>query len=310
MRASVVVNPLAGGRRGAGFDPGATRTLVSRLAADAGLTADVRISDRAGGVRLCVEAAVQAGADLVVAWGGDGTVNEAASVLAGSGVALGIVPAGSGNGLARELRIPRAPARALQIAFAGRVAPIDAGLVGDRLFVNVAGFGFDARIARRFNASGAARGFLRYVRWTVAEAFAYEPRHYAVTWDDGRFDGTALFIVFANSRQFGNGARIAPEARLDDGRLELVVVRPTSPVRDLWRARRLFTGTLSRDPGVVRASLAAAAVGSGEGLEGHVDGESLDEAAGVQVRVWPGALRVCGGPSSQSENPSPVRPPV
>lgn len=302
MHVSVVVNPLAGGRAVDRFDRAGTATLIARVAACAGVTADLRVSDRAGGVRTCAKAAVAAGADMVIGWGGDGTVNEVASVLAGTTVSLGIVPVGSGNGLARELGIPRRPADAMRLAFDHQVRRLDVGRVGERPFVNVAGFGFDAHVARRFNQSGAARGFVRYVKWTIAEAFRYRPRQYVVTWDDGRFEGTALFVVVANSRQFGNGARIAPRARVDDGRLDLVVVRPTMPLRDLWRSRRLFTGTIEQDAGVVSARVTHVTV-EGDDLLGHVDGETIQPGRSATVRVWPHALDVCGRPSSMVGTP-------
>lgn len=305
MHVSVVVNPLAGGRPVDRFNRHAVEVLLARVAACAGASVDLRVSDRPGGVRTCTESALAAGADVVVGWGGDGTVNEVASVLAGTRVALGIVPVGSGNGLARELGIPRRPVEALRLVCERRLARLDVGRVDGRLFVNVAGFGFDAYVARRFNESGSARGLVRYVRWTVSEVFRYRPRHYTVTWDGGRFDGTALFVVCANSRQFGNGARIAPQALIDDGCLDLVVITPSTPLSDLWRARRLFTGTIGRDPGVVVARVTEATV-AGEGIDGHVDGETLPPRNSSTIQVWPGALDVCRGPI-ESRRPSHVR---
>jgi diacylglycerol kinase family enzyme len=169
VRVTVVANPVAGGRR---FDRAGVEALVSRVAAESGLRADLHITRGPGDGKQRAREALDSGTDLVVAWGGDGTVSEVAAVLAGTQVPLGIVPVGSGNGLARELAVPRRRTEeALRIAFARRVRAIDVPMLGDRAFVNVAGFGFDAKIAEKFNAQGCARGFTRYIGFTMAELF-------------------------------------------------------------------------------------------------------------------------------------------
>jgi YegS/Rv2252/BmrU family lipid kinase len=292
VHAAVVVNPRAGGRRADRFDRRAVETLVARVAACAGVTGSVLVTERPRHACDCARRALDEGADLVIAWGGDGTVNEVASVLVGTEVPLGLVPAGSGNGLARELRTPRKAAHALQVAFDRRTRAIDVGELGDRVFVNVAGLGFDAQVAWRFDERGARRGLRNYVRLTLAEIRRYVPNRYDVRWEGGSFAGAALIVAFANSRQYGNGACIAPGARLDDGQLDLVIVRATSPLRDLWRARRLFTRSLAQDPGVVAAGFGEAAVEGDPGQLAHVDGEPLEAPGGFVVRVRPAALRV------------------
>jgi YegS/Rv2252/BmrU family lipid kinase len=294
----VVVNPRAGGRRSTAFDRRAVETLVSRAAACAGVTASVLVTERPRHACDCARRALDEGADLVIAWGGDGTVNEVASKLVGSTVPLGVVPAGSGNGLARELRTPRQPAGALQVAFARRTRAIDVGELGDRVFVNVAGLGFDAQVAWSFDERGARRGLRNYVRLTLAEIRRYAPRPYDLRWESGSFAGPALIVAFANSRQYGNGACIAPHARLDDGQLDLVIVKASSPLGDLWRARRLFTRTLARDSGVVVAGVGEAVLDGEAGQRAHVDGEPFAAPARVVVRVRPAALRVCHGGSA------------
>jgi diacylglycerol kinase family enzyme len=313
MRVTVVANLRAGGRRMAPFDAAAVELLLGRVAACAGATGELFVTaaarDGIRGARL----ALDRGADCVVAWGGDGTVNEVASVIAGTGVALGIVPAGSGNGLARELGIPRRPAIALRRAFERETRDIDIGTIGDRVFVNVAGFGLDAHIARLFN-QGRARGLSQYVRIAIREVLHYRAQRYAVRWDGGAIEGLATILAFANSRQYGNGACLAPLAKVDDGAVDIVAVEPSTPLRDLWRARRLFTRTILRDPHV-RFGRARQAVLSGAALlSGHVDGEPVDVPSGTEVHVRPGALRVrCSrvpnpvhqvAPGPQSPNPT------
>jgi YegS/Rv2252/BmrU family lipid kinase len=293
MRAALVVNPLAGGRRGEPFDAGRVQKIIATAAAAAGVSATAYVTQLPGGGRTSAREALDTGPDLVVAWGGDGTVNEVAGVLAGSEIPLGLVPAGSGNGLARELGIPLDSAPALDIAFRRRTRAIDVGMAGARAFVNVAGFGFDAHVAHRFNAGGESRGFRRYVWLTLREILSYPSQSYEVRWDGGSFEGEALIVAFANSRQYGNGACVAPDASLDDGILDLVLVRPTMPWRDLWRARQLFTRGILNDSGVTFARVTQATIASEAGLQYHIDGEPMPGAASLDMRVRPRALRVC-----------------
>lgn len=297
MHAAVIVNPRAGGQSGRRAARERVERLVKRTAVAAGVTARVNFTQAGGdGARLARDA-LAAGPALIVAWGGDGTVNEVASVLAGSPVPLGIVPAGSGNGLGRELGIPRQAEAALRLAFARETRPIDVGTVGDRIFVNVAGFGFDAQVAWRFSQGGHRRGLARYVRFTLVEVRHYQSVRYRVTWADGAFDGTAAVIGFANSRQYGNGAMIAPQASVDDGWLDLVIIEPESPLRDLWRARKLFTGTILSDRHVRWVRVRRARVEADVALRAHVDGEPFDGPAGLDVDLRPRALMVCTGRS-------------
>ncbi len=161
---------------------------------------------------------IEEGATSLVAWGGDGTVNEVASEAVRSGLVFGIVPGGSGNGLARELGIERRPADALRTALQGAERTIDAGEIAGRLFFNVAGLGFDAYLAKIFNTF-ERRGLQNYIRSSLRELLSYDPAHYTVRAGNETLSQRAFVIAIANSRQYGNGAVIAPRAKLDDGRL-------------------------------------------------------------------------------------------
>lgn len=297
VHATVIVNPRAGGQYAWRLDREQVEARVGRVAAASGVRARVVFTEGGGDGVSLAQRALESAPVLVVAWGGDGTVNEVASVLAGTPVPLGIVPAGSGNGLGRELGIPRNPILALRLAFARETRAIDVGTLGERMFVNVAGCGFDAQVAWRFSQGRHRRGLVRYLLFTLDEVRRYQSPRYRVTWDDGEFEGRAVVVTFANSRQFGNGAVIAPPARVDDGWLDLVIVQPETPLRDLWRARKLFTGTLLSDSHVRWARVRRARVQSGGGLRAHVDGEPFDGPPELVAGLQPLALTVCAGRS-------------
>src|SRR5262249_14008697 len=145
---------------------------------------------------------------------------------------LALVPSGSGNGLARELRIPFEPSAAFEVAFSGRQRAIDAGEIAERLFFNVAGVGLDARVAHRFAVNGLqTQGFSRYMAITIPELASYHRDQLAITAGDSTVQTSSLLVAIANGRQYGNGAVIAPHARLDDGLLDLVIVAGRSLVR-------------------------------------------------------------------------------
>jgi diacylglycerol kinase (ATP) len=289
---AIIINPISGGVR-----PDAARgraELASAIVDRHGDPAEVFVTERAGHARELTRAAVARGARLVMAWGGDGTINEVASTLAFGEIPLGIVPAGSGNGLARQLGIPRQPADAIRQAIAAEPRRIDVGELGDRLFVNAAGVGFDAHVARRFNESGSGRrGLLTYALVTVGALITYRPLEYVVTTADSRVRVRAVIVTAANSAEFGNGACIAPGARVDDGLLDLVVVEERSRLRTIGSVPRLFNGTVGGAPGCSIRRVTRATIESERPMTFHVDGEPAAGGTSLLLRIHPGALYVC-----------------
>lgn len=287
---TVIVNPRAG--RGRRHDAGRARAaLARRVLAAYGLEGAIRVSERPGHAGELARRALDEGATLVVAWGGDGTVNEVGAALAFTAAALGIVPAGSGNGLARMLGLPRRPAQALAIALEGRERLIDAGECDGRLFFNVAGVGVDAHIARQFTATGR-HGFASYLVLTLRELLRYEPARYQVCWDEERRSVQALLLAAANGREFGNGARIAPHAEIDDGLLDLVIVEARSTLATLCNLPRLYMGSVERARGVWVRRVKELRIEGDRPLLYHVDGEVGLAGRELAVRVRPAALRV------------------
>jgi diacylglycerol kinase (ATP) len=265
--------------------------LARSVVDDDGVPADVQVTERVGHARELASAAVARGARLVIAWGGDGTINEVASTLAFGSVPLGIVPAGSGNGLARELGVNRRADRAIAEALTATPRPMDLGEVDGHLFANIAGIGFDAHVASRF-ATASRRGFLGYAGITARALRSYVPLRYRITIDGTPQDVTAVLVTIANSAQFGNGALIAPGALVDDGALDLVVFEEQSRFKTLCAVPRLFQGTAAAIAGYSMRRIHDVTIEADEPLTYHVDGEPVTGSRKLRVRVHPSALRV------------------
>lgn len=289
--AVVVINPISGTGREA---PGgaAEVELARRTLGAAGYDATVMVTTGPGHATEAARQAVAGGAALVVSWGGDGTMNEVARALAFGSTALALVPAGSGNGLGRDLGIPLDPARALAIAAHGVRRRIDVGEANGEYFFNVAGVGLDARIALAFAERRGRRGRLRYARVGVDAVWQYRAQPYTVRWSGGEASPTALFIAFANSRQYGSHGCIAPRASLDDGQLDLVIVEDQSLARIVTRLPAFFLGRLTPGAGVSMHPVTDVTVeAAGEG-ELHLDGEPRRFDRTLRVRVHPRAIDV------------------
>lgn len=289
--AVVVINPISGTGREA---PGgaAEVELARRTLAEAGYEATVVVTAGPGHATEAARDAVARGASLVVSWGGDGTMNEVARALAFGSTALALVPAGSGNGLGRDLGIPLDPPRALTIAARGVRRRIDVGEANGEYFFNVAGIGLDARIARAFAERSGRRGRLRYARVGVDAVWHYRARPYTVRWTDGAASPTALFIAFANSRQYGSHGCIAPQASLDDGRLDLVIVEDQSLARIVTRLPAFFLGRLAPGAGVAMHPVTDVTVDTDGVGELHLDGEPRRFDGTLRVRVHPRSIDV------------------
>jgi YegS/Rv2252/BmrU family lipid kinase len=288
---AIIINPISGGAR-----PDAARTraeLASAITLRHGDPAEVFVTERPGHARQLAAVAASRGARLVLAWGGDGTINEVACALAYHDVPLGIVPAGSGNGLARELGVaPRAEV-AIAEALSAEPRRIDIGDLDGRLFVNIAGIGFDAQVAAEFNdRANGRRGLANYLAITLRALRSYAAAEYRITAGEFGTVATALLVTVANSAQFGNGVRIAPGARVDDGQLDLVIVEETSRWRTISQMPRLLNGTIDRMAGCSIRRIERATIECDRPMMFHVDGEPVQGGTSLRARVHPGALLV------------------
>ncbi len=287
-----IINPISG----AGADPTMAQRRIDVVRDEArrrNLSAEIHLTERAGHARDLAAASAASDVDLVIVWGGDGTVNEAGGALIGTNTALALVPAGSGNGLAAALGTPREPHAALAMAFDGATRTIDAGLLANHPFFNIAGIGFDAHVARLFNERGAGRrGGWPYIVIGIREGCRYAGAEYSIDLDGDRRRVRALLIAFANGREYGIGARIAPLAELDDGLLDAMIVEQRPALLRFWDARHLARGTAHRAPSVFMKRITRAVIEADGPMEFHVDGEPGIHQDRIEVRILPAALKV------------------
>jgi len=291
MTVAVIINPVAGGRASM---PGEARVALAEQAlARHRIAGRVMMTRAAGHGRELARQAAADGCEVVVAWGGDGTINEVGSQLLGTGPTLGIVRAGSGNGLARGLGIPAQPERALEIALAGRERVVDVGEIEGHPFLNIAGVGFDAAMASEFNRlGGERRGAMRYSLQVAHAALRYPASHYTIDADGRRLETDALLVAIANLAQYGSNAVIAPGAQPDDGLLDVVVVGGRGALGRIGLVPRLFDRTIHEAAGVTVVRAAHVVVRSGRDVSFHVDGEPHAGGTVLEAHVLPAALRV------------------
>lgn len=237
--------------------------------------------------------AVADGADVLLAAGGDGMVNSIGSELIGSPTSLGVIPAGSGNGFARHFDIPLDVEKAVEVLAKAPSRTIDVGYANDRPFFVTCSLAWDAALVKHFNQS-PIRGVLPYVFAAVYEFFEYKPQPFTLHLDDDepvRIEDPLLCTV-ANLTQYGGGAQIAPGAKADDGRLQLVTLRQKDMPWILPMLGKVFDGTFDRLREIETRSFKTLTVTREQDGPMQLDGELVDAPAEVTVRVEPRALSV------------------
>jgi YegS/Rv2252/BmrU family lipid kinase len=252
---------------------------------------EVVFTERVGHATEIAKDAVDRGVDIVVASGGDGTVNEVACAMVNTNIPMGILPAGSGNGLARCLGISMSYALALRTIIRGNTKLMDVATVNDVLFTSIAGIGFDAHVARKFSET-YIRGILAYMQIALLEFNAYKPLTYNLTIDGVSMEKDALMVIFANSDQFGFNTRIAPDAKVDDGFLDVCVIKKMPITQIMNIGYHMMMGTPSK------SGYAEYFRGKEITIENisdplmNIDGEAKIVKSPVHISIKPLALRV------------------
>ena len=288
MKIRFILNPASGHIRRRPQLAGQIREFYTARALDATLA----LTERAGHATDLAAAAIREGCDVVVAVGGDGTMNEVASALVGTPAALGLVPCGSGNGLARCLGIPLRPAAALAALPQSHPRLIDSGLVNGLPFFNAMGLGYEAEIAAGF-AAQTSRGLAGYFRVGWPLFFSHQEETCRVTHDAGTTEFDHVFtLAVLNSDQYGNDAVLAPGAKVDDGRFDLVTLRKVGFARAavlLWHMR---FGGISRVPEIQWCRSPRFVIERQSAAPFHTDGEPRPPAARLEITLKPKSLRI------------------
>ena len=283
-----IINPISGGRKA-----DALRAEAEAAAKTIPGAALVRTQRPAHARELALKAAEE-GVGTVVAVGGDGTVNEVASALVGRESALGIVPIGSGNGLARHLGIPMRPRDAVERLREAEAFLMDTATIDGRPFFCTAGVGFDAKVASDYAASGR-RGLVTYVRTALRDFRSYAPAEYVIETDGGVIRTRALLVTCGNANQWGNNCFITPDASLQDGRLDVAIVMDAPLLAEVAMVPQLLHKSLAHNRYVsyLKTSFARVEMVSEGTPVAHFDGEVASGAGkSVEFRCLPASLRV------------------
>jgi diacylglycerol kinase (ATP) len=282
----LLTNPTAG--RGRGVRAAAVAMAHLKTA---GLRVQSLVGRDADEALALARSAVASGADSLVVVGGDGLVHIAAQALVGSATRLGIIPAGSGNDIARSLGLPRSdPRQAADVVLRSRSRRIDLGRCGARHFVSVLATGIDSAVSERAAGLRRPRGALRYPVATLAELRSFSPMPYTLRLDGEGRCVEAMLVAVGNGPSYGGGLRITPGARLDDGRLDVVVIAAMTKPDLLRTFPRLYRGTHVRHPAYEHHRVRTAHVAAA-GAVAYADGERVG-ALPLDVEVVPSALEV------------------
>lgn len=280
-----IINPISGGKK----KDGVPELVNTHFNGDATIVFTTGI---AHGHKLA-KAAIN-DYDMVVAVGGDGTVNEIASALVGSNTILGVVPCGSGNGLSRFLQIPMDMEAAIKNLNGDHAALIDSGTANGKPFFNMAGMGFDAHISEVFS-HGKKRGFISYIKSSLQEVVNYKSQSYHLEIDGNVYERQAFMLSFANSSQYGNNAHISPQASVQDGLLDVCVIKPFPLYRFVGLVIRMFTKTTNKSRFVEIISGKHIIVKRHTDGPMHLDGEPEIAGAEVKIDILPASLHILVG---------------
>lgn len=284
------MNPVSGGKKKDGV-PQQIKNYLDTAAFDAEFIFSTGVAD----ARRIAKGAIGQ-YDIITAVGGDGTVNEVASAIVGSDTTLGIIPYGSGNGLSRFLGIPLDIQKAVETLNTQRIETIDSAKLNGQSFFNMAGMGFDAHISDLF-AGNKRRGFYSYFKSSVKEVLSYKSQHYYIDIDGKEYEREAFMLSFANSSQYGNNAHVSPKASVQDGLIDVCVVKPFPLYKFPEMGIRMFNKTADKSGYVEIIRGKNIHVRRGEPGPIHLDGEPQLIGTEAEIYIMPKSLNVIVGES-------------
>lgn len=283
-----IINPVSG--------TGKRKTLphlIARTCRKRNVPYRIAYTEYAGHATVIASEAVEEHLPLIVAVGGDGTINEIARALIGKPCALGILPAGSGNGLARSLHLSMQPATALRQILSGQVIDLDVLHINGEPCFNLFGTGFDSKVSKLFEEQ-PKRGFWSYFLAVFKAFFTFHPLHYEVCVKGAKHRGPFYLVVAANSSQYGNDAYIAPRALPYDGVLDLMLVKPFPFYAFVPLLARLLLNRIHHSKYILYYTTTQVIIaGAGKKkFDYHIDGEYRGNTGKIQIKLEPECLRV------------------
>ena len=265
---------------------------------------EVRFTEYAGHAAEIARKSAKEGCDIAVAVGGDGTVNEVARSLVHTHTALGIIPCGSGNGLARHLCIPLDIDKAIDILNSCQIEPFDYGVVNGLPFFCTCGMGFDAFISLKFAEAGK-RGPITYVENVLKEGLKYRPETYEIVDDSGTMRYKAFLIACANASQYGNNAYIAPGATMRDGKMDVIIMEPFDAIEAPQIAADLFMKTLGNNSKIKTFRTRSLHIRRREPGAIHYDGDPIMTGTDIDVHIEHLGISIISNPNATEDKAEP-----
>lgn len=252
---------------------------------------EIKYSEYAGHAKILAEEAVAEQFDIVVAAGGDGSINEIGVPLIGTDVALGIIPCGSGNGFSHHVDLPMNAVKAIQVINQGQRHKVDTVTVNGIPFISIAGTGFDAKIADDY-AKDPRRGFDTYFKYIIRNYVTYREQNYTIIMPEQTIETKALFISFANSDEQGYNIPISPHASLQDGKVDLCVVRKPNPLELPIVGGYMLDKMMDKAPKVDIYQTSEAKIIREKADVINIDGESIMTGKDLEIKVKPLSLNI------------------
>ena len=285
-RLLVIINPISGRKS----KHKVVSTIVSCLDMQK-YEVSIKFTSYPGHATMMATEAAKEGVDIVVAVGGDGTVNEVARALVHTDTALAIIPCGSGNGLARHLHIPMNVRKAVEIINAGVVDTIDSMIVNGRPCFCTAGVGYDAQVSAEY-AKESRRGLLTYIKKAIQGWFKYEPQEYIIEIDGQILKRRAVSITCANANQWGNEFHVAPKASLKDGLIDVTIICPIKCIHALSMPFQILGYSFDRNPDVECIRIKNVSIHCKRNTPFHIDGEYIGKNTDLTISLEPLILKV------------------
>lgn len=283
----LIINPVSGTR-----DKDDVALLAKSMLEPAGFSVETVWTEGRGDGTLFAQKAIEDGCYGVLVAGGDGTVNEVARGLRGSNVAMGIIPLGSGNGLARHLGLKMEVGASLDVVKEDNVISVDYGTVNEMPFFCTFGVGFDAAVSERF-AREPRRGRVSYIKSALREFINYAPESYTISLPDGTVVTERAFLVaVCNASQYGNNAYIAPNASIVDGLFDVTIVHSGSPLTTALVGFDLMTGFIDRNMLIDTFRTKALSIKRNSPGPMHIDGEPMVSPCEMEIKCHHGELRM------------------